>query len=201
MHAVAATHVAQAEWQACGVQISPLDNHDHVAPRILSDGGSGTIIVWDDRRNGLPLPQPFALRLDSDGNIVDPWTAGGVSLCDTTGTHYLSGAISDGQGGAIVVWQDDRIGPGYFDSYDVYAQKVTSAGAIATGWPKQGFPVCAAPGQQYPSDLVSDGNGGAFFFWYDQRAGSESRVYANHVLASGVLAPGWTQDGMPLSGR
>src|SRR5207249_11853038 len=95
------------------------------------------------------------------------WPAGGVPVCWVNGNQDAPGIVPDGSGGAIVVWQDSRNGS--FE--EVYAQRVSAAGAIAPGWPADGKPVCSlpsAPGltrysgyrvQRY-SSVVTDGSGG-----------------------------------------
>ncbi len=95
--------------------------------------------------------------------------------------------ISDGSGGAIMVWEDDRD-----DSYatDIYAQRINSAGAVV--WSAaDGVPVCTAVGSQSDPQLVSDGSGGAVIVWSDSR--STSTIYAQRINASGVVQ--WTADG------
>ena len=48
------------------------------------------------------------------------WDSAGVKICDTIYSQWRQQIVSDGEGGAIIVWQDDRNG----NNYDIYAQRV-----------------------------------------------------------------------------
>lgn len=102
-------------------------------------------------------------------------------------------AVSDGAGGTIVTWQDQRAG-----ANDIYAQHVLASGSVDPAWPVNGRAVCAAANAQYGPVIVSDGAGGALVAWYDYRNAGSADVYAQHVLASGVVDPAWPVDGRAL---
>jgi hypothetical protein len=55
-----------------------------------------------------------------------------------------------------VGWWGHRTG-----TTDVYAQRVTPAGDIATGWAADGVAVSKAAGDQFAHAIASDGIGGA----------------------------------------
>jgi hypothetical protein len=165
--------------------------------RLVSDGAGGAIIMWsDDRLDGLTY-DIYAQHVLASG-IVDPaWPAGGRALCDTTGTQQSPVIVSDGAGGAIVAWQDGR-GTG-LAGYDVYAQHVLASGALDAAWPHQGRALCTADLDQINVAAVPDGAGGAIVAWQDQRSVTTADdVYAQHVLASGVVDPHWPADGRAL---
>ena len=46
----------------------------------------------------------------------------GSTVCTREGDQYRPQLVSDGEGGAIIAWQDSRTG-----NEDVYAQKVNAA--------------------------------------------------------------------------
>jgi hypothetical protein len=111
--------------------------------------------------------------------------------------------VSDGAGGALLFWSEARGGGGA----QLFAQHITGGGAIAAGWPVAGLLVCGqntAAGQvrngewlaTYTS-VASDGAGGAFVTWSDQRADTGD-VYAQHVRSGGSIAPGWAADGVAV---
>ena len=52
------------------------------------------------------------------------WQDDGVSLCDETDDQTEPQIVSDGSGGAIVVWEDKRDG----SARDIYAQRVDGYG-------------------------------------------------------------------------
>ncbi len=116
----------------------------------------------------------------------------GLPVCVATPANKLDCmAVSDGAGGAIFVWKDNRFG-----TFDIFAQHVTASGAMDPNWPYLGLAVCTAAGDQGYPVLVTDGAGGAIVAWQDARNGlSNWDVYAQHVLASGTVDPAWPVDG------
>ncbi|MFL5754217.1 MAG: hypothetical protein ACJ76F_12465, partial [Bacteroidia bacterium] len=86
-----------------------------ISPKLISDGGGGAIVVWQDSING--LWDIYAQRINSSGSAL--WTAGGISICNSAGNQINPKLQPDGQGGAIITWQDKRTGV----DYDIYAQR------------------------------------------------------------------------------
>ena len=76
------------------------------------------------------------------------------------------------------------------------------ASPASASWPTDSLvnvPICTAPGYQLFPSMVADGTGGAIVVWQDERNGVDSDVYAQHVLASGTVDPGWPIDGLVVS--
>ena len=82
----------------------------------VPDGKGGAIIAWYEDRNA--DFDVFVRRVSDQG--VPLWTANGVKTCIApAGTsQILPKAVSDGLGGALVVWLDGRNGP-----QNLYAQR------------------------------------------------------------------------------
>ncbi len=116
------------------------------------------------------------------------WAPGGNPLCTAMGGQFASSAVTDGAGGAIVVFSDGQ----------VFAQRVTYAGDIPPGWGPNGNPLCVAPGSHIAAHAASDGMGGAFVAWEDNRTDAAD-VYAQHILGSGALDPAWNAAGLPVA--
>jgi len=133
-----------------------------------------------------------AQHLLGDGTIASQWDPASTPLCVGAALEVASVSIPDGSGGAIVVWVDTRSGES-----DLYAQRVTAAGAVASGWPLDGIPVCLARGFQDRLALTSDGFGGVIAVWQDYRGGSQGSIYAQRVTASGDVV--WGTDGVVVS--
>ena len=89
----------------------------------------------------------------------------------------------DGTGGTILAWWDQRDPSSVVD---VYAQRITSTGHVAMGWPTNGRAVCTAPGVQYQQVLVGDGASGALLAWEDHRDPA-TQIYAARLRADGVV--------------
>src|SRR5262249_26782087 len=101
--------------------------------------------------------------------------------------------IADGAGGAIAVWTNK---PDLVEA-DVFAQHVLASGVVDPRWPTSGVPVGTAPRQQDFAAIASDGAGGAIICWDDSRSAATTGIdfYAQHVLSSGVVDPGWPANG------
>ena len=90
-----------------------------IETKIVSDGAGGAIVTWLDLRNGTHM-DIYSQRVDASG--VVQWTADGVALCTASDSQADHAIVSDGAGGAIVVWRDRRSG---WD--EIYAQRVNAS--------------------------------------------------------------------------
>ncbi|MGE0635023.1 MAG: T9SS type A sorting domain-containing protein [Bacteroidia bacterium] len=163
------------QWTAGGVVICNVGG-DQNAPVIVSDGAGGAIIAWEDYFSG--NSDIYAQRINSSG--VTQWTLNGVAICSASEDQNYIDIISDGVGGAIMVWEDN-----YGSTIDVYIQKVNSAGV--TQWLADGVAICTATGDQYTPKLAPDGSGGAVITWEDQR-GADPDIYAQHINSAGTIS-------------
>jgi len=174
-------------WAANGVNITSHSAQQR-APRVISDGTGGVIVLWRDYRT-FSHWDLYAQRVDGLGNTL--WAAGGVPVCLALQHQENPMAIPDGSGGMIAVWEDYRT----VTSWDIYAQRIDTTGAPV--WTVDGIPVSTAINHQVDPVLVSDGAGGAIIAWDDQRNGSPWIVHAQRIDSTG--SPVWTPDGIPLS--
>ncbi len=108
------------------------------------------------------------------------------AICTEADYQEYPQVISDGNGGAIITWQDKRNG----NDKDIYAQKVNADGVIQ--WTAGGVLICSAPEDQQTPVLVSDGAGGAIIAWEDYFSGNWD-IYAQRINSSGVAQ--WTPGG------
>jgi len=145
-------------------------------------------------RTGTLLLLPFSTAILCLVLLVTPaaatWVTNGVAVCTVGQNQYNPRLTSDGAGGVILVWYDNR--PGTYA--DIYAQRLDASGTPQ--WAAQGTPVCTAAYQQTYGVALADGSGGAFIAWNDYRSGSEFDIYAQRLNASG--APLWTADGVAV---
>jgi hypothetical protein len=166
-----------AMWAPNGVAICSATNHQG-DPQIISDGAGGAIITWWDNRNGGGgnVYDIYAQRVDASGNAL--WTADGAAICTNANNQVYPQIASDGAGGAIITWQDERNG-----NLDVYAQRIDAAGNVM--WTTDGVPACVLAGSQDYPFIASDGAGGAVITWQDNRSGSGCDIYAQRLDGSG----------------
>ena len=163
-------------------------------PTIVTDGNGGAFCVWSDYRNDpnfYTKAQLYAQHIAADGTIL--WEKDGIPICELSVNQQQANCVSDGAGGFIVVWWDDR------DIFaDIYAQRVNVQGKIL--WDKNGAPICTEGGVQQIPMLVSDGAGGAIAYWLDYREDfgdtTEDAIYAQRIDANGT--PLWKENGVPV---
>jgi hypothetical protein len=142
----------------------------------------GAIIAWLDMRNN--NADIYAQRVDAMG--IAQWTTNGIIVCNASGNQDEPKIISDGAGGAIIIWCDYRSGYG-----DIYAQRINSSGAAQ--WAANGLGICTASGHQESPRIASAGVGKAIITWSDRRS-SNHQVFAQMVDLSGNVQ--WTANGV-----
>ncbi|MBU8923408.1 MAG: T9SS type A sorting domain-containing protein [Bacteroidales bacterium] len=123
------------------------------------------------------------------------WTDDGTAVCTEDFNQYDPSICSDGVGGAIIVWSDERTG---YAGKNIYAQRITAAGELF--WTAGGVLVCDSEGLRYSPVALPDGMGGAVVCWMDTRSGVEefAQVYAQRIGPDGNML--WTAGGILISG-
>ncbi len=171
------------QWTVDGVPISTDVNY-HYYPTIIGDGTGGAIITWYDYRSGTNT-DIYAQRINAAG--VVQWTANGVPI--STAIHGQSSPtiVSDGTGGAIITWNDNRSG-----NLDIYAQRINAAGVVQ--WTADGVSISTAIHDQTSPTIISDGAGSAIIMWCDLH---NFDIYAQRIDTAGVVQ--WIADGVPIS--
>ena len=172
------------QWTTDGVTVCTADS-SQINPRMVMDGSGGVIICWEDKRNptGWDI---YAQRLNSSGQ--PQWLNNGVAVATVVFDQDTIAMVSDGIGGAIMTWQDYRSNNGFAD---IYAQRVNNSGAML--WTANGVNICNQAAAQRGPKLISDGTGGAFITWYDNRAGNYD-IYTQRISTGGAVQ--WTTNGV-----
>jgi hypothetical protein len=186
-------------WAPNGIGIRVASGVDDSNPAVLADGAGGAIVAFQWQPwGGHPNHDIYAQRVDANGNQLWP-APGGVPIAVPSDSKQQSpGIVTDGTGGAIINWYDDRNG-----HWDIYAQRIDSTGAAQ--WALDGIDVCSASGLQgYPTnppiwtktiDMVSDDAGGAILSWHDFR-GPNGDIYVQRIDGNGTEL--WTHDGVAI---
>jgi predicted lipoprotein with Yx(FWY)xxD motif len=172
-------------WPLNGVPVAIITN-DHTMPKIVPDGTGGAIITWTDFRSG-NYSDIYAQKINANG--IPQWTANGVPVCTAVNSQYNPSLISDGNGGAIITWQDKRDG-----SFNIYAQRINSNGTSL--WTTDGVPICSEINKQENPTIASDGLGGAIITWQDYRSNTDYDIYAQRIDSNGNVQ--WTTNGLSL---
>ena len=167
------------QWAPGGVMICGLSGNQY-GPKLVHDGEGGVVIAWHESQS----QNIYAMRVRSDGVLL--WTVGGVAVTAAANDQQVCKIVPDGEGGAIIAWQDIRNA----SDYDIYIQRMDDGGNAL--WTTDGVALCTAADHQFISGIVMDDKGGAIVSWSDLR-GSDSRVYAQQVNRNGL--PQWATDG------
>jgi hypothetical protein len=138
------------QWTADGVAICTAPQEQGI-PQITADGAGGAIVTWHDYRTGFEF-KLYAQRLNAAGTVQ--WSANGVALCAHVGDQYEPAIISDGNGGAIVAW-DDLANEDDGDD-DIYATRVSGNGAIPTAVRPVTPPANLSIGASYPNPFTAE---------------------------------------------
>ena len=178
-------------WQANGVSLGIDDgipnNSEAVDVQLISDGSGGIIVSWYGDTSG--NDDVYAQRIDGNGDIL--WGDDGVVISnadDYQGFWTIwPTMVSDGSGGAIITWEDQRSG----SNRDIYAQRVNSEGIVQ--WLEDGIIISNATNDQNRPNITSDGSGGAIITWDDLRSGDFTDIYAQRVNSQGIVQ--WTENG------
>lgn len=158
-------------WAASGVIVSGATS-DQVSPVLISDGSAGAIIAWNDVRSG--GYDVYAQHITAAG--ANMWTNDGLAVSATLAeSQYYPTIVTDGAGGYILAWQDER---GGFFQGDIYAQRLSATGAAQ--WANDGIAIAVAAGTQVSPVLIPDGAGGTVLTWTDYR-GSNGQIYAGRI--------------------
>ena len=130
----------------------------------VPDGTGGVILLFND----------YTGDNDGNGNLyvqhlnaagVMQWGPAGSSVATSTALKILTKLVSDGAGGILAFWGEDRAGSGV---YAGYAQRVLANGSV--NWTANGIKLVDNIGSYsvYSNDLTNDGNGSYIFSWTDE---------------------------------
>ncbi len=174
-----------AQWTTGGVALCT-ESTDQSTAAITKDMTGGVIVAWSDWRSGIER-DVYAQRIDSMG--VVQWTLDGVGIATKTIREHNEKIISDDNGGAIIVWEQQSGG-----QWDIWAQRVSHTGAIL--WADGGIPVCTVNANRLNPKVQKDGKGGAYITWQDYRSMTDYDVYAQRISPSGALL--WGGNGIAI---
>jgi hypothetical protein len=161
-------------WNSSGVTLFDTAVHSPYAlePKLTTDGSGGAIIVWGDKRVETPTDRLniYAQRVDANGSIR--WATNGVAVCSVLGDQQSPAITYDGEGGALIFWQDMREGN---DNWDIYMQRVSSSGTLQ--WYGNAEPLCLELAQQSALQVTKSHNGNVIIAWFDYRNGSSGGTH------------------------
>ena len=161
-------------WPSGGISICTQTDHQTQAD-VVPDGSGGAVIVWSDTRNG--IDDIYGQRVNATGGML--WATDGVVICDQADSQSGPVITTDGFGGAIIAWLDDRT----VGKQEIYAQRVGASGNRM--WLTEGVIVATSVDNQLNAMIVADEVGGAYISWRT----TQYDIYAQRLNASG--SPRW----------
>jgi hypothetical protein len=154
----------QRLWTDQGVSANGgADGNFREVPKVVRDGRNGLMVFWRDNHMGLLTPNE---HVEIKGQHLAPdgtrsWGAQGRTVRTTrllagAGGGYNSlDAVPDGQGGAVVSFNDGTS----VNDLDVFAQRITGDGRLL--W-RNGVAVATGSSYQANDSLTATRDGGAF---------------------------------------
>ena len=107
-------------WGSSGTAVCAADSEQQY-PKLVGDGKGGAIFAWEEHRNGIANRDIYAQRIDTNGTIK--WQNDGTPVCTLGGRQSEHDIIEDGEGGAVILWNDFRN-----VETDIYCQRLDSLG-------------------------------------------------------------------------
>ncbi|MHA2339496.1 MAG: hypothetical protein ACXACX_19495, partial [Candidatus Hodarchaeales archaeon] len=140
-------------------------------------------------------PQSMTLGIPSLSQQYG-FATNGIEIYVGLGSQRNHQICSDGSGGAIIAWEDNRANS---SQSDIYAQKVSSNGSIE--WTTNGIEICTANSWQLQVQIISDNAGGAIIVWCDGREPvinftSQYDIYAQRINSNGDIM--WEPNGTAI---
>lgn len=181
-------HFSFSQWNTNPAVNNPVVTavNQQNSQQIISDGSGGAILVYMDYNSSLNERSIYAQRVNASG--VVQWGAAGVPVCTVIGNQQNPQLASDANGGAIMVWQDNRI----INTPEIYAQRINSAGIVQ--WTVDGITLGDGSGINHTQpQLIPDGSGGAFVTWKAVFPPNAS-IRAQHIDANGNIL--WATGGV-----
>ncbi len=135
----------------------------------------------------------FMLLALSAPHISAQWSSNPTAnnpICTEQRNQRIVRAVSDGAGGAILTWEDERPAN---NTYDIYAQRIDANGNLR--WTVNGAPVCTSVGTQNKPQITTDGKGGAYIVWKDVR-NLDNDIFMQHLDSNGSML--YAYDGFDL---
>jgi hypothetical protein len=163
-------------WTANGIGIVSSMTGKQSDCRVVPGAANEAIVAWLDLRNG-STADIYAQKVDTAGAVQ--WTANGVAVSAAANGQTAMQLVSNGAGGAVATWQDER---GASGAWDIYAQKINTNGSMA--WTANGVAACQAAANQTVPQLAPDGVGGAIIAWTEARNASFD-IYSQRIDAAG----------------
>ncbi len=173
-------------WGEDGLVIS--DNSAFEAdPKVIVTTSGNMVFTWQEE-------DTVCLRkVNASG--IDMWEPPIKQFYSEYGLTYPRITVAPDDG--VILQYLMALSGGWWPPKNLYACKFNADGNSV--WPDDTVAVSVAGGfgPQMRPNIIADGSGGAYSFWYDSRDGADLHAYAQHINTDGSIA--WTDNGVLLS--
>ena len=148
------------------------------------DGAGNLLMGWEQPSGA--FASVYAHRMTHSSVPASGWPWYGRAVCAGCASDEREIKVtSDGAGGLIATWRDNRNG----NQYDIFAQRIDALANAGLNWPAAGLPVGASPFNQFYPSIAPDGSGDAIIAFRDARIcpSCTDGPVANKVDHFGVL--------------
>ena len=147
-------------WVEDGMPVRVFEDESSEHVKMVEDDDGYTYYVFEDGR-GIGYRSLWCMRLTPDGRQM--FHDQGMVVSTHSCYHTIYNIAGDGEGGVIVVWDDDDQGQ---YNRDIYVTHMNTEGLPASPvWQPEGNPVGGGFGYRNWSNAISDGEGGVFITW------------------------------------
>lgn len=190
MQRVDETGAPAAGWSEGGRTLCAAPG-SQMQPAIALSGDGGVWLAWKDYRES-SRSAVYLLKLDEAGAPVAGYPAEGARVSGADSPASDPVLLSDGTGGAWLIWQQGRRG-----SRGLRLKHFASDGGLAPGWPADGRALTGLPADATHPAASSAPGGGFALAWVVPEAGDRQLRLAVYD-AAGALASGWPEAGVLL---
>jgi hypothetical protein len=178
-----------ASLWASDINIHGIQPNTQTSFSILPDGNNGAFIVWQDPRIATTNSDIYAQHIDNSGALL--WGETGTAVCTAAFNQLAPQMVSDGAGGFVVVWQDNRVASA---DGDIWAQRFNSSGVAQ--WTANGIAICVQASSNQSNPYIIASGGKYIVIWADPRAAVSNRnLYVNSIDNDGALQWGTAASG------
>ena len=158
-------------WHRDGLAVSSTrEKQERI--RLLSNDDAGVFVIWEEERNKRDI---FAQQIDDLGNIL--WGKDGLPVIDQNRDQENPRVVSDGEGGFLCVWWDERGG-----GSNILGQHVNAEGNLL--W-ETGGSILTNHNEDVSSPVIlQKSNGRSLVAWEDRRH-DKGDIYAQPLTAEG----------------
>jgi len=149
---------------ALGCATAPGGRGHICLPSITSDGSGGAIVAYEVFEND-DLRSTYVQRIGAGGHKL--WGEKGVLLYTARGTTVCPKTLTDGSGGAIILWH------AWQERREVLAQRFDSKGLAL--WQEDGVPILPGP-EVYCRKAICDDSGGIIIYGSKKGKGYIKRI-------------------------